>query len=80
MTNPNLVGILMKSSIIPTMRNITIEMTFEISENINAAMLYEHLYDAAMDYADAILILETSYDCTEEEREEADRLMETVTV
>ena len=57
------------------MRNITIEMTFEISENINAALLYEHLYEAAMDYADGILILETTYDCTEEEQEEADRLM-----
>jgi len=57
------------------MRNITIEMTFEIPEGVNAAMLYEHLYEASMNYDDGILILETSHDCTEEEREEADRLM-----
>jgi hypothetical protein len=61
--------------IILTMRNITIEMTFEIPEGVNAAMLYEHLFDASMSYNEDIVVLESTYDCTEEEREEVDRLM-----
>ena len=61
--------------IILTMRNITIEMTFEIPEGVNAAMLYEHLYEASMNYDDNIEMIESTYDCTEEEQEEADRLM-----
>ena len=61
--------------IILTMRNITIEMTFEIPEGVNAAMLYEHLFDASMSYNEDIEMIESTYDCTEEEQEEADRLM-----
>jgi len=57
------------------MRNITIEMTFEIPEGVNAAMLYEHLFYASITYNENIVVLESTYDCTEEEQEEVDRLM-----
>ena len=64
------------SSIKSTMRTIDIEFTFSIPENVNPAMLYEYLWDCSTNYDNSIMVESGSVECTPEESDERDRLME----
>lgn len=58
------------------MRTTDIEFTFSIPENVNPAMLYEYLQDCATDYDNSIIMECGGVECTPEESDERDRLME----
>ena len=60
----------------PSMRTIDIEFTFSIPENVNPAMLYEYLLGCATDYDNSINMECGAVECTPEESDERDRLME----